>query len=212
MSLSFLNLLTREDITAPEMGRAIGALISRCARDIFPDRIGNWEPLGAACASPEDFARHWQWPVLATKKSPRVDLSVWFRKPHRRYSSIHFGIAHTAGGTTSRCDFLAELATLTNADFGMLQELSPDYRAHADQKQLLQFADKLKRNYFLSLTDESLANGLPDAFDVMWLPPKVWAVDAEKLFAPRSGIFILPGRDSRTRDEALSAIRMKGVP
>jgi hypothetical protein len=89
---------------------------------------------------------------------------------------------------------LAELATLTKSEFGMVQEVTSAYRPRAEEKRLLQFTDKLKKRFLLSLSDESVSNGLPDAFDTMWLPSEAWEVGVRNLLAPKPGIFILRER------------------
>ena len=201
-----LTILTTRDISAPESGRRIGAIIQECAPDLFPDRIGNWEPITNPCSSPEDFARFWSWPVLAKRRKPRGDISVWFRKPHRKYSAIHLGIASNMRVTSDLSKLLAQMAALTDAEFGMAQTLSDTYRERADSRGLLSYINKKKTLFFLSLSDEELAQGLPDAFDVMWLPDREWIIHATDLIRTPVGVYALKSGDSSVRDDVLRGV------
>ena len=185
-------------------------LILQYTPDIFPDKIGNWEPIKEACVSADDFVRFWQWPVLAKKKKPRTSFSVWFRKPHLRYSAVYLDITSGAIGAEDLTALLVGLAKLIKAEAGMIQDVTPVYEVRAREKELLRFTDKLKRRFFLPLYDESVAEGMPDAFDTMWLPSETWIVDSAKLLAPLPGIFSLPDTGFHTRDEVLKHIRKKG--
>jgi len=210
MSQIFLNLLTTKDITAPEMGRKIGEIIKEHAAELFPDRIGNWEPIKEPCLSPDDFASNWRWPVLAKRRKPRVSFSVWFRKPKRRYSSIFFDFSTAIIAPSKATELLAELARFTESEFGMIQEVSDLYRTRAEERNLLSFTDKAKKHFFIHLFDESLSNGIPDVFDIMWLPFNSWTVDSPNLIASTPGIFRLVDKDTDSRDEALKKIQRKG--
>lgn len=210
MPRTFLNLLTTTDISGSEAGRSIGELLARYTPAIFPDKIGNWEPIKEACSSADDFVRFWQWPVLAKKNKPRTSFSVWFRRPHRRYSAIYLDLTSGAVSDGDLTILLAELAKLTKAEVGMIQSVTPVYEARAREKGLLGFSDKLKKRFSLTLYDESVAEAMPDAFDTMWLPSQAWFVDSTKLLAPSPGIFSLLNADSSTRDEVLRHIRKRG--
>jgi len=210
MTPSFLNLLTTEDISAPDTGRKIGEVVLRHAPQIFPEKIGNWEPIDRACKSPDDFYRHWQWPVLGKRRTPRVSFSVWFRGQRRRYSLLKFGFDSREISTVKLTDLMAELGVLTRAEFGMIQEVTPAYRSRAEARGLLQFQDKLKRRFSISLFDEAMTVGIPDAFDFMWLSATTWTVGTRNLLTVRPGLFQLEKKDSTSRDEALGEIRRKG--
>jgi hypothetical protein len=210
MSQTFLNLLTTEDISGPETGRDIGELILRRTPAIFPEKIGNWEPIKDRCVSADDFVRYWQWPVLAKRRKPRSSLSVWFRKPHRRYSSVDLDVTSGAVSAEDLTVLLAELGKLIKAEVGMIQDVTPEYEVRARDKELLRFTDKLKTRFYLHLYDESVADGMPDAFDTMWLPAEMWIVAAPKLLAPMPGIFRLPETEFCSRDEVLKQIRKRG--
>jgi hypothetical protein len=210
MSRTFLNLLTTADISAPRTGREVGEVILRSAPSLFPDKIGNWEPISEDCMSPDDFALHWCWPVLAKRRKPRVNFSVWFRGKRRKYSCIFLNFENDIASPADRNALLEGLAILTSSEFGMIQEVSPNYRQRAEEKGLLSFSDKLKKRFSLHLFDEALKNGLPEVFDTMWLPPDAWSVGASNLVAHGSGLFELRDRESASRDEALGHIRKRG--
>jgi hypothetical protein len=212
MSKVYLNILSTHDMRPPETGRRIGAIIQEFAPDIFPDRIGNWEPITNPCACPEDFVRFWSWPVLAKRRNPKSELSVWFRKPHRRYSAIYIGIESSMSVTSDLSKLLAELAALTEAEFGMLQTVTDSYRARGDARRLLKYIDKNRTRFFLSLEDESVADGLPDAFDVMWLPEREWNVNSTDLIRTPPSVYVLRSGDRDVRDGVLRGVHKRANP
>jgi hypothetical protein len=209
MSKVYLNILTTGDITAAETGRRIATIIQESTPDIFPDRIGNWEPIANPCFSPEDFVRFWSWPVLAKRRKPKSHVSVFFRKPHRKYSAIYIGIESSTRVTSDLSQLLAKIAILTEAEFGMIQTVTESYRERADARRLLQYIDKQKTRFFMSLYDESIAHGLPDAFDVMWLPEGTWIVNSTDLIRTSTGVYTLRSGDSDVRDDVLRGVQKR---
>jgi len=210
MAKIFLNVLTTHDITSPETGRRIGSIIQEYAPQIFPDKIGNYEPISNPCSSPDDFVRYWNWPVLAKHRKPRVDFSFWFRKPHRRYSAIAMDFSADAELACDVPRLLARIARLVEAEFGMVQSVSDNYQIRADQKKLLSYTRKIKRDlFFLHIYDESIENGIPDAFDIMWLPESKWIVNSPNLSRNPDGVYILSGNDSKVRDEVIQRVQKR---
>ena len=209
MSKAYLSILTTHDISTLETGRRIGAIIQETAPDLFPDRIGNWEPISNPCSSPEDFVRFWSWPVLAKRRKPKSDFSVWFRKPHRKYSAIMIGIAASDRVTSELSRLLSEIAIFTEAEFGMVQTVTESYRDRADARGLLSYTDKQRTCFFMSLFDESIAHGLPDAFDFMWLPEREWIVNSTDLIRTVVGVYSLRSGDSAVRDDVLTGVQKR---
>lgn len=133
-------------------------------------------------------------------------MSVWFRKPHRKYSAIDIGIASSARVTSDLSTLLAKIATLTDAEFGMFQTVTESYRERADARRLLSYVDKKRTLFFLSLSDEQFAHGLPDAFDVMWLPEREWTINSTDLIRTPVGVYALRSGDSSVRDDVLRGV------
>lgn len=208
MTPVFLNVLLDRDITEPASAELFAAAILDTVPDVFPQRVGNFEPVRQPCSSIADLRRQWAWPVLGTRRQPRSELSVWFRRSHRRYTAIAVSVYDTAFTASSLAPLLARIARDFDAAYGMVQAVSPAYRCRADQLGILSYTDRARKRFFISLSDESVADGVPDAFDFNWLPPRLWIAPQDATRC--DGLLALQDGSDEERNQLKHEIRNVG--
>lgn len=75
-----ISISTRDDLSPKLHARRFADSLLKAAPSLVPQRMNNYEPIRHVVGDDltEEFRQFWEYPVLWTRRSPKVEGSVWF--------------------------------------------------------------------------------------------------------------------------------------
>lgn len=134
----------------------------------LPEKYGNHEPISIPfdAADPEAIVQVWGWPVLAKKRRPRMDASIWCRhRPElKQHASVCFTLQHDAVDQSELLDFLCTASAALHADFACIHLLSQSNVNRERERKIAHALNSAATRFFCDIYSQDLQRRIPDLF------------------------------------------------
>lgn len=149
----------------------------------LPEKYGNYEPISIPFDStdPEAIVQVWGWPVLATRRGPRMDASIWCRKRQEltQHASVCFTLQHDAVDQSELLDFLCTASAALHADFACIHLMSQSDASRERERKVAHALNSAATRFCFDIYSQDLQRRIPDLF---------WATIFGKPYTTRIGL------------------------